>query len=114
MRNEIKKNCISILTDQHYDMFDAIDTSSFGLPQIDLYQNEAQGSYVRFFEEAFEWEEMTWLTYPYFWGRKSQWANRLTGVSISDPDPVFQDFLQSGYCRAVAPVRPGFETAVDQ
>lgn len=111
MRNELKKNCISILTDQHYDLFSAIDTTSSGLPQIDIYQNEAEGSYVRFFEEAFEWEEMTWLTYPYFWGRTSQWPER---IAFSDPDPVFEDFLKAGYCRAVAPVRPGFETALDQ
>jgi hypothetical protein len=111
MRNELKKNCISILTDQHYDLFNAIDTTSSGLPQIDIFQNEAEGSYVRFFEQAFEWEEMTWLTYPYFWGRKSQWPDR---IAFSDPDHVFEDFLKAGYCRAVAPVRPGFETAIDQ
>jgi hypothetical protein len=36
------------------------------LPQIDLFENEAEGPYVRFFEHAFEWEHMTWVTYPYF------------------------------------------------
>ena len=113
MRTEVKKNCISILTDQHFDSFGAIDTSST-CPPSDSTMNASQGPYVRFFEQAFEWEEMTWLTYPYYWGRKALWADRLTGVSISESDPVFQDFLQAGYCRAVAPVRPGFETAVDQ
>jgi hypothetical protein len=110
VRAELKKNCISILTDQHYDAFDAIDTVA-GLPEINIYQAEAEGAYVRFFEQAFEWEEMTWLTYPYFWGRKSQWPAR---IAFSDPDPAFEDFLKAGFCRAVAPVRPGFETAVDQ
>lgn len=36
-----------------------------------------EGPYVRFFEQAFEWEHMTWLAYPYFRGRKSQWAERV-------------------------------------
>ena len=27
-------------------------------------KNAAQGPYVRFFQQAFEWEQMTWLTYP--------------------------------------------------
>lgn len=54
---------------------------------------------------------MTWLTYPYYRGYKSLWAERM---GFSDPDPAFDDFLKAGYCRAVAPVRPGFEVAVDQ
>jgi hypothetical protein len=61
-------------------------------------------------EQAFEWEQMTWLTYPYFWGRKSVWADR---VAFEDADPLFSQFLKAGYCRAVVPVRPGFEGAVD-
>ncbi|KAI9666780.1 MAG: hypothetical protein M1831_001556 [Alyxoria varia] len=111
MRNEIKKDCIEILTDQHYDLFASINQSSSEyLPEVDLYQAEAEGAYVRFFEQAFEWEEMTWLTCPYYWGRKSQWTQR---IAFSDPDPKFDEFLKAGFCRAVAPVRPGFESAVD-
>ena len=53
---------------------------------------------------------MTWLTYPYFWGRKSQWQER---VAYEDVDPVFNQFLKAGYCRVVVPVRPGFEGAID-
>jgi hypothetical protein len=50
------------------------------------------GGEGRFFEEAFEWEEMTWITYPYFWGRKSEWTEL---ISFDDPDPVFDDFLKA-------------------
>jgi len=110
MKDEFKKNCISILTEQHFDLFDAIATGSNGLPQIDLFENEAEGPYVRFFEQAFEWEHMTWVTYPYFWGRKSQWEER---ISYEDPDPLFNQFLKAGYCRVAVPVRPGFEGAID-
>lgn len=110
MNDELKKHCISILTEQHFDLFDAIEVGGEGVEQIDLVQNEAEGPYVRFFEQAFEWEQMTWLTYPYFWGRKKQWRERLT---YEDPDPVFNQFLKAGYCRAVVPVRPGFQGAVD-
>ncbi|WP_226663238.1 hypothetical protein [Microbulbifer aggregans] len=110
MKDELKKHCISILTEQHFDLFDAIDVGGYGVEQVDLFQNEAEGPYVRFFEQAFEWEQMTWLTYPYFWGRKSQWRDRL---AYDDPDPIFNQFLKSGYCRAVVPVRPGFEGAID-
>lgn len=110
MKDELKKNCITILTDQHYSLFNSIESSSYGLPQINLYENEAEGPYVRFFEQAFEWEHITWLTYPYFWGRKSKWEEK---IAYDDPDPLFNQFIKAGYCRAVVPVRPGFEGAVD-
>ena len=110
MTDEIKKACITLMTEQHFDLFDAIDTGSNGLPQINLHENEAEGPYVRFFEQAFEWEQMTWLTYPYFWGRKSQWTDR---IAMEDADPIFNQFVKAGYCRVVVPLRPGFEGAVD-
>lgn len=49
--------------------------------------------------------------YPYFWGRKSYWADRL---AFEDPDPQFDEFLKSGFARVQVPVRPGFEAAIDQ
>jgi hypothetical protein len=110
MNDELKKHCITILTEQHFDLFDAIQMGSYNVPQIDLYENAAEGPYVRFFEQAFEWEQMTWLTYPYFWGQKSQWDER---IAYEDVDPVFNQFLKAGYCRVVVPVRPGFEGAID-
>ncbi len=110
MNDELKKHCITIMTEQHFDLFDAITTGSFGVPQIDIFENAAEGPYVRFFEQAFEWEQMTWLTYPYFWGRKSRWGER---IAYEDADPIFNQFLKAGYCRVVVPVRPGFEGAID-
>ena len=110
MNDELKKHCITILTEQHFDLFDAVQTGSFNIPQIDLTENAAEGPYVRFFEQAFEWEQMTWLSYPYFWGRKSQWHER---IAYEDVDPAFNQFLKAGYCRVVVPVRPGFEGAID-
>lgn len=110
MNDELKKHCLTILTEQHFDLFNAIGTGSFSVPQINLFENAAEGPYVRFFEQAFEWEQMTWLTYPYFWGRKSRWDER---IAYEDVDPIFNQFLKAGYCRAVVPVRQGFEGAID-
>jgi hypothetical protein len=111
MKDELKKNCISILTNQHYGLFNAIDVGwSNSLPQIDVFEAEGEGAYVRFFEQALEGEQMTWVTYPYFWGRKSQWDERL---AFEDPDPLFNQFLKAGYCRVSVPAPPGFEGAID-
>jgi hypothetical protein len=108
---ELKKNCISIVTDQQFDLFDAIASDpSTSLPMIDVNEAAGEGPYVRFFEQAFEWEHMQWVTYPYFWGRKSQWDERL---GYDDSDPAFADFLRAGYARVTVPARPGFESAID-
>lgn len=110
MMDEVKKACISILTEQHFDMFDAIDIGGAGLPQIDFAEATSEGDYVRFFEQAFEWEFMSWVPYAYFWGRKSTWLDK---VVIEDDDKEFQDFLKAGYIRVQVPIRPGFVDAVD-
>jgi hypothetical protein len=65
--------------------------------------------YVRFFEQAFEWEHLVYFFYPYFWGWKPAWHNRML---LDDIDPEFADFLRAGAARVVFPVRPGFEAAV--
>lgn len=110
MNDELKRLCISVMTEQHFDLFGAVRTGSHGVPEIDLAENAAEGPYVRFFEQAFEWEQMTWVTYPYFWGRKSAWVER---IAYEDSDPLFQQFLKAGYCRVVVPARRGFEAAID-
>ena len=111
IETELRKNCISILTDQHFDLFDAIQAApGTGLPEIDVFEAAGEGTYVRFFEQAFEWEHMQYVTYPYFWGRKDQWAER---IAYEDADPAFTDFLRAGYVRVSVPARPGFEGAID-
>ncbi len=109
IRAELKKGSISVFTAQHYDMFGAIVSSPQGYPQADLPEAYAEGKYIRFFEQAFEWEQMMYFFYPYFWGRKSNWVNRSL---LQDVDPMFADFIKAGAARAVLPVRPGFEKAM--
>ncbi|CAM1362006.1 hypothetical protein [Tenacibaculum xiamenense] len=66
---------------------------------------------VKFFEQAFDWEIMAYTFYPYFYGKKDSWADSFD--YIEGNDPVFKAFLQSAMARAVVPVRPGFEDAVN-
>ncbi len=109
MRDEIKRLMITLFTAQQFDVFGAIQTGPYGYPQMDIPAGEAQGAYVRFFEEAFEWQEMMYVFYPYFWARKASWSQR---VLFTDNDPQFQAFLKAGAARVVVSVRPGFELAV--
>jgi hypothetical protein len=110
VQNELKKGCISLVTGQQYEAFGAIELSaSENYPEVLLANAEVQGKYVRFLEEAFEWEQMTYLFYPYYWGRKGRWPLH---VLKTDPDPQFSTFLNAGCARVAFPVRPGFEEAV--
>jgi hypothetical protein len=109
VRQEIQKACLEVVTAQHFDGLSAIEHSPQGYPQPYLPNIEPYGRYLRFFEHAFEWEQMTWRYAPYFWGRKPYWVQTLLR---DDPDSVFSDFLQAGAARALVSVRPGFEASV--
>ncbi len=65
---------------------------------------------IQFMEQAFEWTNMTYVFYPYFWAdRKSEWD---TLSAITANDPQFERFLRAGSSRVIVPARPGFEVAV--
>lgn len=78
-------------------------------PNIDLMKACINGSWIRFFENAFEWNNLMYVLYPYFWGRKARW---ISALHFTDPDPDFAAFLKAGAARVQVPVRPGFEKAV--
>jgi hypothetical protein len=108
-KTELRKACLSILTLQQFDQFNAVEKSMQGYPQVNLAEAGKEGRFIRFFEQAFEWEQMMYLFYPYFWGRKGNWPHR---ILLGDTDPRFAEFLKAGSGRVVLPVRPGFEPAV--
>jgi hypothetical protein len=109
IRTELKKGATSVFTAQHYDLFGAIGLSPQGYPEPNLPEAEAEGKYIRFFEQAFEWEQMMYLFYPYYWGRKNNWLKR---ALLQDVDPLFAEFIKAGSVRVMVSVRPGFEKAV--
>ena len=102
-KTELKKLCITMMTGQHYSMFGATQPPDDPAtpPEVDVLTTLDQGPVIQFFEQAFEWDQLTYLFYPYFWGRKSNWR----GLANSrDPDPLFQDFLSAGAARVLVPV----------
>lgn len=78
-------------------------------PIVDIARACPWGKYVQFFENAFEWQNLMYVLYPYFWGRHARWVNAL---HLTDPDPEFAAFLKAGAARVQVPVRPGFEKAI--
>lgn len=108
---ELTKHCASLLLRESFPQRDSIiqpDRDSY--PHIDFARNAQNGSLIRFIQQAFEWEHLQFALYPYFWGRLDMWPERF---AASSPDEEFADFLKAGAARAVVPVRPGFEQAVN-
>jgi hypothetical protein len=112
-RDELKKSCISLLTGTRYEEFTQIDanavTAYLDYPEIASGAVLQHASRIHFLEQAFEWDQMTYLLYPYFWGRKQNWLNTFP---LDDVDPKFADFLRAGAARVVVPVSLVYAEAV--
>jgi hypothetical protein len=80
-------------------------------PFPDLTEASRTAPEIQFLEQAFEWENLSYVAYPYYWGRNTsgQWRDL---VSIATADARFDEFLRSGSARVLVPARPGFESAV--
>lgn len=109
--NELKKHCISIFTGYWYDHPSVMVRPAGAPPTFDLERSEQYARAVQFFEQAFEWHQIQYAFYPYYWASKESWQERFCRT---DPDYVYQQFLQAGAARVLVPVRPGFEHAVNR
>jgi hypothetical protein len=113
MLTELKKHALTIFTDEalyERDFSSRVDSPAPNdVPRFDPAKAAANGSFIRFMEQAFEWNHMQYAFYPYFWGARSDWPSRFRK---EDPDYEFEQFLQAGAARVVVPVRPGFAEAV--
>ena len=107
---ELKKGAVKLLVDSwRYGTFSAMKQTGNNPPEFDIHQAVSEGKFQQFFEQAFEWENLTYLFYPYFWGRQNQWLSK---INTYDEDPLFTRFLQAGSARVVVPVHPGYNDAV--
>ena len=113
----LRKNCISYLIDDlnassQYRFGQAMyhNPSSFTTNQVKLTQDfNNYAALVKFMEQAFEWDIMSYNLYPFYWGDRNDWK---TLYQFEDADPLFRSFMQSGMARVIVTVRPGFEEAV--
>ena len=115
-KTELKKQCVRLLMEncqgQKYGAFDASpvrNESQADFTDFSLTDAIQQGDYIQFFEQAFEWENMTYLFYPYFWANKAQWDMK---AMTYDDDPQFTKFLQAGAARVMLPARKNYEDSV--
>lgn len=109
-KTELKKSCVKMLLDTWvFGSFQSMKQDKDDAPDFDIFEALKEGKQIQFFEQAFEWENITYLFYPYFWGRASEWIHKVTTF---DTDPLFTKFLQAGSARVVIPVHPAYNDAV--
>jgi hypothetical protein len=114
-RVELKKSVIEMLTAQDFTGREAYlrdpnaqpsNSKRLVPPEVDLPKAVQSAPEIQFIEQAFEWENLSYVLYPYFWAGKDQW-DQLADLSGADPD--FARFLRAGSARVIVPARPGFE-----
>ncbi|WP_298426886.1 hypothetical protein [uncultured Kordia sp.] len=115
-KREIKRIAIELLTEQKghslaKNNYTSVDATTGVAKVIKKSGLEVHASTVKFFEQAFDWDIMAYIFYPYFYASEKDWTSLFQETDAADP--LFQAFLQSGMARAVVPVRPGFEEAVN-
>jgi len=113
-QRELKRMCIELMTKpfgfnmgQNQYTYDLCG-DNFKVNRTPAFEKYA--SHARFFEEAFDWEIMAYMFYPYFWAEERTWGDLIKEKSSADY--IFQAFLQSGMGRVTVPVRAGYEKAV--
>lgn len=117
----LRRNCISYMINQdpdteltfgkkRYYTHDRSAVETFTNTDILVKKELDQyAAFVKFMEQAFEWEIMSYHLYPYYWGERKSWSEL---YQSDDNDPIFRAFMQSGMARVIVTVRPGFEEAV--
>ncbi len=104
---ELKRMAISYISCQFFDQFDSMKSKvePCGYPEMNIREAEQEAKFIQFFEQAFNWNLLTYIFYPYFWGKKCSWGKNLKEES---GDLIFEKFLQAGSCRLLIPIRNGF------
>ena len=106
-REELKKWAIKTFRNSLIDFNGIISVDNINEVDPNAADNNARP--IQFYEEAFEWDQMSYFFYPYFWGSREE--NR-TRRSFTDTDSRFESFLRSGAARVIVPVTPGYKKRV--
>lgn len=109
---ELKRQVIEMLTGAPFAGLEAINWDGTGVksPSTVLSKAANIAPEVQFLEQAFEWETLSYICYPYYWADASRWPD-LAGITGNDSN--FVDFLRAGSARIVLAARPGFEDQVN-
>lgn len=75
-----------------------------------LAESKVKGQVVQFLEQAFEWPQLSYLPYAYFWAPPPRWVELMSQTDRTDP--FLTDFLQAGSVRVLLAAAPAYNGAV--
>jgi hypothetical protein len=113
IREELKRQVISwLLDEENFSGRPALleNDKLAKFRGIDFNKVRESAPIIQFLEQAFEWGNLLYIFYPYYWADSGSWES-LTALSANDAE--FERFLRAGSARVVVPVRPGFNDAVN-
>jgi hypothetical protein len=79
-------------------------------PAMDIGSTRGKGRYIQFLEQAFEWHQLGWVSYPYFWTPPPKWVQLMSREDQTDQ--ALTDFLQAGAAKVLLAVSPEYDDAV--
>ncbi len=104
-QNILRKHCIAyMMRNQAY----AENHLAAGVP-VQSQELEDYANLIKFMEQAFEWNIMSYELYPWYWAAQSRQNSKYT---LMEGDSTFRAFLRSGMARVLVTVKPGYEEAV--
>lgn len=83
---------------------------SVDVPSLDIPQAQRHARFVQFLEQGFEWVQLSYVCYPYFWGRQPKWLELMNRLDYADGQ--MSAFLRAGAARVLIAVTPGYYDAV--
>ena len=113
-QEQLKKSCLTLWTAYDFNNppginHNAAASTPANYPEINQANAIDNAEKIEFFEQAFDWKNITYEFYPYYWGRKNNWIDV---YSLENSDPIFEQFLKAGAARVVVPVRPAYSEVV--
>jgi hypothetical protein len=114
VRTEVKRLVVEMLTGSRFTGRPAIDPAQPKAvpptgPHVQLGTSATVATEIQFLEQAFEWENLSYVLYPYFWAGEADWPDL---ADQDGPDAAFDRFLRAGSARVVLPARPRFAEQV--
>lgn len=106
-KSELKKGCMRLLSERYFELVGGALGEDGGPPQIAV----DAPRYSQFFEQAFEWNEMTYTFYSRV--EIPGLVREAPAVSVwPGNDPLFTSFLEAGAASVMLPVKPDYDLII--
>lgn len=85
-------------------------TQEVEYPKINIEKAKKKERFIQFLEQAFEWEQIAYIFYPYFWAAENKWITLMNRLDYTDNNMTA--FLKAGSARVLIAVTPHYNDAV--